>query len=177
MESSQAQLQEIKGYLGPTKYKTLKSLTKQFASGEITPIYYVDACGDLFSERYADDDFWNFLPVLLDSCPGNPQNVIKAKEYMAKLYAGVRFQEHENCSTKLAAASSWGGQKVAAAGRTAGMGYRDVQGTATSFMAKELKQSKEKQRQQQERQQQTNGKKARKKKLNDELRALAFGGN
>jgi len=77
-------VEDMKASLGPAKYKQLKKLTKEFASGELAPDAYVDHSAALFDHGYGDQDFWIFLPTLLASCP-NEHEANQASNYMDNL--------------------------------------------------------------------------------------------
>lgn len=78
------QLSAVKSILGPNNYKNLKKLTVQFASNKLAHEQYIDQVANVFPEGKKDDDFWNFVPALIESCPdeGDGRNS-KALEYMA----------------------------------------------------------------------------------------------
>lgn len=77
------QVENMKAYMGP-KYKSLKLLTKNFASNQIHAESYVDQALALFEDGIHDEMFWYFLPNLIRSCP-NEQNSRKAQQYLESL--------------------------------------------------------------------------------------------
>ena len=230
-----ATIEEIKATLGTTRYKQLKSLTKEFAADTLAPDAYVDHVAMLFDAGYADHDFWSFLPSLLDSCP-NESSAREAKRYMnqkrlnpmggmassANASSTGGWSTKPNMATATAATTTpsaasswpvfdataaaasrsirpmgvatpassrnaapnpvktnkaWGGEPSSSVMRAkakpgtvsvAAAQLEPQRGTATKFMAKESKQGKQTGTK--------SGPKVGKKKQNDELRALAFGG-
>ena len=226
-------IEEIKATLGTTRYKQLRSLTKEFAADALAPDAYVDHVAMLFDAGYADHDLWSFLPSLLDSCP-NESSAREAKRYMDQLrlnqLSGMASNANATsmggwsttkpsvaaatAATPAAASSwpaigataaaaqpirpmgvatpalgrsaastpvkthkAWGGESSSSVMRAkakpgtvsmAAAQQEPQRGTATKFMAKESKQEKLTGAK--------SGPKSSKKKQNDELRALAFGG-
>ena len=77
-------VEDMKASLGPNKYKQLKRLTKEFATGDLSPEGYVDHSAALFDRGYADTDFWSYLPSLLESCP-NQDSAQNALRYMTSI--------------------------------------------------------------------------------------------
>jgi hypothetical protein len=69
----------MKAALGPVNFKQLKKLTKSFAQEQLSPEGYIDQAAALFERGYEDQDFWSFLPSLLQSCPnqGSAQHALK----------------------------------------------------------------------------------------------------
>jgi hypothetical protein len=82
--SAKATLEDMKATMGSVKYKALKRLTAEFASGSIDGHGYVDTAASLFDRGYGDSDFWKFLPTLLASCP-NEYEAHQALQYMDNL--------------------------------------------------------------------------------------------
>jgi len=80
------QLSTLKSILGPTNYKKLRKLTKTFAMNQLAHEQYIDQVADIFPEGKKDADFWNFVPILVESCPddGDGRNG-KALEYMSNI--------------------------------------------------------------------------------------------
>jgi len=84
MSNGAGTVDKLKAKLGPTRYKELKNLTKEFAVDAIAPDAYVDHAASLFENGYGDNDFWTFVPTLLMSCP-NEANANRALRYMDQL--------------------------------------------------------------------------------------------
>jgi hypothetical protein len=230
LQKGVATVEEMKASLGPTKYKQLKNLTKEFATDSLAPVAFVDHAASLFDGGYGDSEFWNFVPALLLSCP-NQTSAANALRYMEGLRASATSHKSQSSTTSWASSpvvqadpistvpasnfpsfnptamwnsstqatilpvvqnrssnipttapgkkkSAWGGtgatsvQKFKAAPGTVAIAAANEQpqsGTATKFMAKLTKQ------QNQVNSSVVSGSKGKKKKENDELRALAFG--
>ena len=89
-------LDDIKVTLGTQQYKRLKGFTHEFATGALAPEAYVDHAASVFPQGYADVDFWNIVPILLQSCP-NPRDNEVARQYLQHLQrmrTGARNAEH-----------------------------------------------------------------------------------
>ena len=89
-------LDDIKATLGTQQYKRLKGFTQEYASGALAPEAYVDHAASVFPMGYADVDFWNIVPVLLQSCPNLRDNEV-ARQYLHHLQRmrnGARNVEH-----------------------------------------------------------------------------------
>jgi len=88
------QLASLKSILGPSNYKILKKFTVQFASNRMAYEQYIDQCATCFPEGKKDADFWNFVPVLVESCPdeGDGRN-IKALEYLATIRIAAEIED------------------------------------------------------------------------------------
>ena len=82
--SAKATVGDMKTTMGSVKYKALKRMTAEFASGGLDGQSYVDQAASLFEQGYGDADFWKFLPSLLASCP-NENDARRALEYMEDL--------------------------------------------------------------------------------------------
>ena len=104
-----ATVEEMKASLGPNKFKQLKRITKSFADGQVSPEGYVDQSAALFDRGYGDQDFWSFLPALLESCP-NEEGAQHALKYMASLRRQTFSKPTRNTPAFVATppASSWG---------------------------------------------------------------------
>jgi hypothetical protein len=81
IDAGTVEVENIKAYLGPPKYKQLKLLTRNFASNEIHSESFVDQALCLFDDGIRDEMFWHFLPDLIRSVP-NEQNSRKALQYL-----------------------------------------------------------------------------------------------
>ena len=108
--SAKASIEEMKGSLGPKRFKELKKLTKTFSENQLSSEGYVDQCAALFDKGYADPDFWSFLPSLLESTP-NQEASERALIYMTS----IKKQQFESKPTAKATnasppISSWGGR-------------------------------------------------------------------
>ncbi|CAB9501245.1 protein ligase HEL2 [Seminavis robusta] len=77
-------LNDMQASLGPAKYKKLKKLTRDFATGDLEPDSYVDQAAALFEQGYGDPDFWKTFPALVSSCPSD-SSVNEALRYMESL--------------------------------------------------------------------------------------------
>jgi hypothetical protein len=99
--NGQVTVAQMKAVLGP-KYKELKSLTKEFASGSLAPEAYVDHAARLFDGGYSDADFWSFVPNLLIGCP-NAAASNQAIRYMDELRTSASNAQVAAASTS----SSW----------------------------------------------------------------------
>jgi hypothetical protein len=102
--SATAAVQNMKGSLGPKKFKELKRMTKEFSENKLSAEGYVDQSAALFDKGYGDDDFWSFLPSLLQSCP-NEEASMHALKYMSSL----KRQTMQQLTRTAVAVSSWGG--------------------------------------------------------------------
>jgi len=79
-----AQVNSMKIALGPTKYKQLKSYTKDFAKGTLDPESYVSSSLSLFERGVEDPCFWEFVPSLIASVP-NESSSKRATRYLESL--------------------------------------------------------------------------------------------
>lgn len=107
-----ATVEEMKASLGPNKFKQLKRLTKSFAEDQLSPEGYVDQSAALFDRGYGDQDFWKFLPSLLESCP-NSEGSQHALKYMTSLRRQASSKPTRSAPAFVApppAVSSWGGK-------------------------------------------------------------------
>lgn len=95
--SGSVTVEKIKAKLGPSKYKELKNLTREFSVDAIAPDAYVDHAASLFENGYGDSDFWALVPSLLMSCP-NGSSANQAIRYMDNLRA--------TCQTTIAKVST-----------------------------------------------------------------------
>eukprot|EP00977_Amphora_coffeiformis_P027708 scaffold34635_cov208-Amphora_coffeaeformis.AAC.1 len=82
--NAKATVGDMKATMGSVKYKALKRMTAEFASGSLDGQSYVDQAASLFERGYGDADFWKFLPSLLASCP-NENDAQRALQYMEDL--------------------------------------------------------------------------------------------
>ena len=110
--AAKATVEEIKATLGPNKYKQLKRYTQDFASGSLSPEGYVDQSAALFDLGYGDVDFWNFLPLLIESCP-NTDAAEHAERYMQSLQRQHRNRTATSAPTTVSTttpstSTSWG---------------------------------------------------------------------
>jgi hypothetical protein len=92
-KESIASVADVKAALGTKKFKQLKTYTEQFAHGEMSPKSFVDSAASLF-DNGNDDDFWSFVPQLIDSCP-NEYTAALAASYLDSLRLG-RHQKLRN---------------------------------------------------------------------------------
>jgi len=106
--AAKATVEDMKASLGPKDFKQLKRLTKDFAQEQLSPEGYVDQAASLFERGYADQDFWSYLPSLLESCP-NEDAAQHALDYMNSL----KRQQHSLIKTTqfapTTAAAQWSG--------------------------------------------------------------------
>lgn len=80
------QISALKSLLGSANYKRLKCLTRDFAIDQCAYEQYVDQVATCFTEGKDDDDFWNFVPALIQSCPENSDGRNhRAIQYMTKI--------------------------------------------------------------------------------------------
>jgi len=109
IHEGKATKEQIKAALGPTKFKRLKNLTKDFAVDDIAPEAYVDQAAALFETGFADSDFWSFVPALLSSCP-NESSSQRALRYMEQVRATT-----VSSSTNTGSADGWSSSSSVAA--------------------------------------------------------------
>jgi E3 ubiquitin-protein ligase ZNF598 len=83
--NAKATVEDMKATLGSSKYKQLKSYTRDFASGAIDADSFVDFSASLFEHGYADFDFWSFIPSLVASTPVGEPAKQRAIRYLEQL--------------------------------------------------------------------------------------------
>ena len=83
--SAKSAIEDLKATLGKQKYKELKRLTGEFAGGSLDGTAYIDLAAALFDKGYGDDEFWNGVPSLVESCPAPPTQKTRALQYLSEL--------------------------------------------------------------------------------------------
>jgi len=73
LATQQLSIEDLKISIGSSKYKQLRTWTREFVSGSLLPHNFADRAAGLFDSGYADPDFWNYLPVLMSSCPNHTE--------------------------------------------------------------------------------------------------------
>jgi len=106
--ASKATVEDMKASLGPANYKKLKNYTKEFVGGQLAPDAYVDHAAAVFDRGYADPDFWNFVPSLLESCPDEyaSNQALQYMQHLKKMRNGALNAEAMG-HTKAPSISSW----------------------------------------------------------------------
>jgi len=94
LKAGMSTVQHLKEELGSVRYKKLKSLTKEFASGSTLPEQYVEESAALFNKGLADTVFWSHVPDLITSCP-NTDGVNRALQHLESLRLANQLQEVE----------------------------------------------------------------------------------
>ena len=195
------QVEKMKSVLGQAKYKELKKLTKSFAANDIDPESYVSSSISLFDRGIEDQNFWDTVPSLIDSCP-NISSSKRAKRYLDSLRYPMTLQEQANSisgnngqnggwsdhvnsiqasfQTSQTKKNAWGSSNVKPATKLgssviAAASQAPKLGTATKFMVKEKTEQKKLKKIESEAQQGTSGKKKKATAKKNELRDLAFG--
>lgn len=160
-------VEEMKASLGTSKYKDLKNLTRDFATDNIDPDSYVEKTALLFGGD--DDDFFRLVPALLLSCP-NQHSAATALRYIEDL----RTAQIASTAKASTATNTWSSaspelipESVERETKSSGKDVRVEQANGKS--QREWKASKK--------QGSKSGGGKKKKKQNNELKALAFGGN
>jgi len=151
--SAPATVESMKATLGPSKYKQLKKLTKDFASNDILPEAYIDQTGVLFDSGMSDDDFWSFVPQLISSCPNTPSSE-RAMRYLGRIRAANGMPPLAAPATMASSTSTPQSAKI----ESKPGAWKGSKPSAKSTKG------------------QAKGTSNKKKKENNELRALAFGG-
>lgn len=130
-------LQALKSILGPTNYKSLRKTTKEFALGNIMHEAYVDQVSSLFPEGKQDDDFWNFIPAIIESCPDDSSGRnSKAMAYLSSIryavdMAGSKSQQQQQQSRTPSSTNAYGSSSSAASTLTAR--YKTPQSTKNKW--------------------------------------------
>jgi len=83
-------IQDLKQLLG-SKYKQLKKLTKDFASGTTPPETYINEAASLFEQGLSDKAFWDNIPPLIQGIP-NESAVNLAMQHLDSLRAANQMQ-------------------------------------------------------------------------------------
>ena len=83
-------VQDLKSLLG-SRYKQLKKLTKDFASGNTPPETYINEAASLFEQGLSDKAFWENIPPLIQGIP-NESAVNHAMQHLDSLKAANRMQ-------------------------------------------------------------------------------------
>lgn len=94
LKAGMSTVQQLKEELGSVRYKKLKLLTKDFASGSKLPEQYVEESAALFDKGLADEVFWSHVPDLITSCP-NTDGVNCALRHLESLRLANQLQEVE----------------------------------------------------------------------------------
>jgi hypothetical protein len=96
----------MKATLGSSKYKQLKSYTRDFANGTIDAESFVDFSASLFEHGYADFDFWNFIPSLVASTPVGEPAKQRAMRYLEQLRSTTLANREESVANDVNASFS-----------------------------------------------------------------------
>eukprot|EP00584_Thalassiosira_punctigera_P001951 CAMPEP_0172527174 /NCGR_PEP_ID=MMETSP1067-20121228/1916_1 /TAXON_ID=265564 ORGANISM="Thalassiosira punctigera, Strain Tpunct2005C2" /NCGR_SAMPLE_ID=MMETSP1067 /ASSEMBLY_ACC=CAM_ASM_000444 /LENGTH=1090 /DNA_ID=CAMNT_0013310853 /DNA_START=130 /DNA_END=3402 /DNA_ORIENTATION=+ len=177
LQAGKETVESLKLILGTTRYKKLKSLTKDFAMGSILPEDYVDGAASLFDGGIGDGVFWDHIPSLISDIP-NKGATDRAMRHLESLQMANDMQELEfdgsggtgsrkkpiNYVLPGKMANSWeNSASSSSATKMGGSSNNDSVVKPPDDAAKKSNAT-------------SNGSKKRKtKKKNNELRALAFG--
>ena len=176
LQAGKETVQSLKQILGTTRYKKLKSLTKDFANGETNPETYVDEAASLFDQGIGDKSFWDNIPALIQGIP-NDAAVSRAMQHLESVRMANQMQTMEfsgggnkkkpinyilptkKKTNSWANNNSSGSQKISAATKL-GPG-ENINNTQTKQQTATVSQG--------------TSKKSKAKKKNNELKSLAFG--
>ena len=180
LQAGKETVQSLKQLLGTSRYKKLKSLTKDFANGETNPETYVDEAASLFDQGIADKAFWDKIPALIQGIP-NEAAVSRAMQHLESVRMANQMQTMEfsgagNNNKKPVnyilptkkKTNSWGNninQKISAATETKLGPSNNINNAKTKLQQQPAAAAKKT----------SESKKSKAKKKNNELKSLAFG--
>ena len=184
LQAGKETVQSLKQLLGTSRYKKLKSLTKDFANGETNPETYVDEAASLFDQGIADKAFWDNIPALIQGIP-NEAAVSRAMQHLESVRMANQMQTMEFSGGGGAGnnkkkpvnyilptkkkTNSWGNntnQKISAAATETKLGPSNNINNAKTKQQQQPAAAAKKT---------SESKKSKAKKKNNELKSLAFG--
>ena len=171
LQAGMETVKTLKQLLGTTRFKKLKSLTKEFATGTTTPETYVESASSLFDDGLGDKAFWDNIPYLIKDIP-NEAAVKHAMQHLESLRLNNQLSFKE--------ISGQGGKKkpinyILPTKKKSSWGNNAVAGTKLgSYVVNEAKETTAKNNYNSN-SNGNGGKKNKSKKKNDELKSLAFG--